>query len=179
MRFVRTSSSLSLVTCFLLATSSIARAQQTQSKTTEPDDKQDEKLAIYQVHRLGDKILALRSVRAKAFELARLATVLWKEDETHARSLFEKALNLTIPTANDAESSALSTLHRRVIALVARCDAEWAKQLIESAAKREGEDQSWPRSAVVRADSEINRAEPMMKSVLATVARARRNSLRR
>jgi len=146
-----------------LTLSSIVRAQQAQSQTstidqkqatpksgeeqppaklpTEPDDKQDAKLAVYQVHRLAEKILALRSVRAKAFEIARLAAVLWKQDETHARFLFEKALNLTIANGNDAEARALSALHRRVIALIARSDAEWAKRLIDSAAKREGEDQ--------------------------------------
>ena len=146
----------------LLTLSSIVRAQQSQSQSsttdqkqtalkrgdeqpanlpTEADDKQDVKLAVYQVHRLADKILALRSVRAKAFEIARLAALLWKQDETHARFLFEKALNLTIANGNDAEAQALSALHRRVIALIARSDAEWAKRLIDSAAKREAEDQ--------------------------------------
>lgn len=147
----------------LLTLSSIVRAQQSQSQTSkidqkqtaqkagdeqppanlpgEPDDKQDAKLAVYQVHRLAEKILALRSVRAKAFEIARLAAVLWKQDEPHARLLFEKALNLTIANGNDTEARALSALHRRVIALLARSDAEWAKRLIDSAAKREAEDQ--------------------------------------
>ena len=54
-------------------------------------DKPDAKLAVYQVHRLADKILGLRSVHAKAFEIARLASVLWKHDEPHSRVLFEKA----------------------------------------------------------------------------------------
>jgi TonB family protein len=136
----------------LLTFSSIVSAQQTALKAgdkqpppnlpKEADDKQDPKLAVYQVHRLAEKILALRSARAKAFEIARLAAVLWKQDETHARFLFEKALNLTTPNGNDPEARALSTLHRRVVALIARSDAEWAKQLIDSAAKRETEDQS-------------------------------------
>lgn len=107
----------------------------------QPDDKQDVKLAIYQVHRLAEKILALHSVRAKAFEIARLAAVLWKQDESYARFLFEKALNLTIGNGNGPEARALSALHRRVIALIARSDSEWAKRLIDSAVKRE-EDQS-------------------------------------
>ena len=105
------------------------------------DDKPDAKLAVYQVHRIGEKLLALRSVRAKAFEIARLAAVLWKQDETRARFLFEKALTLTIANGNDPEARALSVLHRRVIALIARSDAEWAKRLIDSATKREAEDQ--------------------------------------
>src|SRR5262245_5225249 len=109
--------------------------------SSEPDDKEDAKLAVYQVHRLGDKILALRSVRPKAFEIARLASVLWKQDETHARFLFEKALTLTTANGNDSEARALSTLHRRIIALIARNDAEWAKRLIDSAAKREAEEE--------------------------------------
>jgi TonB family protein len=147
----------------LLTLSPVVRAQQPSSQTstvdrkqtarklvdeqprvdlpTEPDPSHDAKLAIYQVHRIADKILALRSVRAKAFEVARLASVLWKQDEPQARSLFEKALNFTLANGNDAEARALSTLHRRVIALIARSDAEWAKRLIDSAAKRESEDQ--------------------------------------
>lgn len=143
----------------MLAFSAVVRAQQSQSPTivqkqtaltvgnkrppanfpAESDDKQDTKLAIYQVHRLADKILALRSVRAKAFELARLASVLWKQDESHARVLFEKALTLTIANGNDNDARALSALHRRVIALIARNDVEWAKRLIDAAAKRETE----------------------------------------
>src|SRR5262245_28074980 len=125
-----------------LAGSSIVRGQQLAvNRSTDPDDNQDAKLAVYQVHRLGERLLALRSVRAKAFEVARLASMLWKQDEPHARVLFEKALNLTIANGNDSDARALSTLHRRVIALIARSDAEWAKRLIDSAAKREGEDQ--------------------------------------
>jgi len=110
--------------------------------TKDTDDKPDPKLAVYQVHRLAEKILALRSVRAKAFEIARLASVLWKQDEPHARLLFEKALNLTLANGNDPEAMALSALHRRVITLIARSDAEWAKRLMDSAAKRESGDEN-------------------------------------
>ena len=143
----RVKPALSTVIVILLIFSSIVRAQlghtpPNPNLPAESADKQDAKLAVYQVHRLGEKILALRSVRAKAFELARLASMLWKQDETHARFLFEKALNLTIANGNDPEARTLATLHRRVIALVARSDAEWAKRLIDSAAKREGEEQS-------------------------------------
>lgn len=106
---------------------------------SEVDDRRDAKLAVYQVHRLADRILALRSVRAKAFELARLASALWKQDEAHARILFEKALNLTITNGNDGESRALLTLHRRIIAIIARSDAEWAKRIMDAAAKREAD----------------------------------------
>jgi TonB family protein len=132
----------------LLFTSYVVNAQQTARRldaqppgnlTSEPDDKQNTKLAVYQVHRLAEKILSLNDVRVKALEVARLAAVLWKNDEAHARSLFEKALNLTIPNGNEPEARALSTVHRRVIALIARNDAEWAKRLIDSAAKREGD----------------------------------------
>ena len=155
---------LSSLLIVLFTFSSIVRAQQAQSQTStidqkqatpkpgdeqppaklpnEPDDKHDAKLAVYQVHRLAEKILALRSVHAKAFELARLAAVLWKQDETHARFLFEKALNLTIANGNATEARALTILHHRVIALLARSDAEWAKRLIDSAVNREAEDQS-------------------------------------
>src|SRR5829696_5166316 len=115
---------LSSLLVSLITLSSIVEAQQSQSQTltidrkhttlkpgdeqpparlaAEPDDKQDVKLAVYQVHRLAEKILALQNVRVKAVETARLAVVLWKNDETHARFLFEKALNLTIANGNDS-----------------------------------------------------------------------------
>lgn len=121
----------------LLTISSVVKAQQSQS----PDDKYDAKLAIYQVDRLADKILALRSVPTKAVEVARVAAVLWKYDQEQARVLFEKALSLTIANGNDQEQRALSISHRRVIALIARNDAEWAKRLIDAAAKRDLEDE--------------------------------------
>jgi TonB family protein len=153
----------SILLLILLTFSMSVRAQQSQSSSSpieqkqtalkagekhpssnfpkDADDSHDPKLAVYQVHRLAEKILALRSVRAKGFEIARLAAVLWKQDESHARFLFEKALNLTTANGNDSEGRALSTLHRRVIALIARTDAEWASRLIDSAARREGQDQ--------------------------------------
>ena len=128
----------------LVTLSPVLSAQQSPTK---PDDKPDAKLAVYQVHRLAEKILAIRNVRVKAFEIARLAAVLWKQDEPHARSLFEKALTLTLANGDDPEARALSALHRRVIALVARSDSEWAKRLIDSAAKREGDQASKKFSA--------------------------------
>jgi TonB family protein len=134
---------LSSLIVTLLTLSSVVKAQQQTAKlSSEPGDTYDAKLAVYQVHRLAEKILALRSVDTKALETARLAAVLWKYDETHARFLFEKAVNLTIANGNGREARALSILHRRVIALIARSDAEWAKRLLDSAAKRESEDQS-------------------------------------
>ena len=150
---------LSSLLVVLLAVVSLVRAQEYRSQALPADQKQiaskagdkeprpaltnevgseeDAKLAVYQVHRLAEKILDLRSVRAKAVELARLASALWKHDEPHARSLFEKALNMTVANGSDREARALSILHRRVIAQVARSDPEWAKRLIDTAAKRE------------------------------------------
>ena len=161
---------LSSVILTVLTLSLIVRAQESQSQrstldqkqiallpgaeqrpaklASEPGNKPDAKLAVYQVHRLAEKILALRSVHTKAVEIARLAAVLWKHDETHARFLFEKALNWTIANGTGREARDLSILHRRVIALIARSDAEWAKRLIDSAAKRESEDQSSKTSSV-------------------------------
>ena len=172
---------LSSVILTVLTLSSIVKAQESQSPrstldqkqialkpgaeqppaklASEPGDKPDAKLAVYQVHRLADKILALRSVHTKAVEIARLAAVLWKHDETHARFLFEKALNLTIANGTGREARALSILHRRVIALIARSDADWAKRLIDSAAKRESEDQSSKTSSVTNIGTALDLLE--------------------
>jgi TonB family protein len=144
---------LSSLLLTLLALSSIVKAQQQialkpgaehppPTLSNEPDSKPDAKLAVYQVHRLADKILELRSVPIKAVEVGRLASVLWNYDEAHARFLFAKAVDLTIANENDPERRALAIAHRRVIALIARNDAAWAKRLIDAAAKRESEGQS-------------------------------------
>ena len=147
----------------LVAFSTIVRAQQSQAQTltparkqtslnstdkqlspteaNEPDDSEDFKLSLHQVQRVAEKILELRSVRTRAFEIARLADVLWKRDEPYARLLFEKALSMTVVNGSDVEARAMSVLHRRVIALIARSDAEWAKRLIDSASKHEAEEQ--------------------------------------
>lgn len=162
--FVIQKSAKQILSCLiltLLSLSSIAKAQQSQLPTPPLDQRQvavrpgegeppgnlstqpeDAKLALYQVYRLAEKILALRSAPTKAVEVARLAALLWKHDETQARFLFEKALSLTIANGNDPEQRALSISHRRVIALIARNDAEWAKRLIDAATKRDREDQT-------------------------------------
>src|SRR4051812_30318371 len=98
----RVKPALATLLVILFTLSSAVKAQEPVAILT-PDDKQDVKLAVYQVHRLAEKILAVRSVRVKAFETARLAAVLWKQDEPEARLLFEKAINLTIANGNDPE----------------------------------------------------------------------------
>ena len=114
----RVKSLLSGLVVVFVTLSSIARAQQPQSQPStadqkrtaskrfeaqpptnslaEPDSSHDAKLLVYQVHRIAEKILALNSVRAKAFEMARLAGLLWEQDEPYARSLFERALELQL-----------------------------------------------------------------------------------
>lgn len=187
---------LSSLLVVLLALVPLVRAQEYRSQAPSADQKQivskagdkeprsalpnevgnaeDAKLAVYQVHRLAEKILALRSVRAKAFELARLASALWKHDEPHARSLFEKALNITVANGRDPEARALSISHRRIMALVARSDPDWAKRLIDAAEKREAGDQGSKASG----DTNITTARGLLEEDPTVAAQFAERSLK-
>jgi len=90
--------------------------------------------AVYLVHGLAEKILALKDVKTKTIGSARLANLLWKDDELYSRSLFDKALSMT--TGDGIDSKLQASLRRRIIAQIARRDPGWAKRLIEAATQK-------------------------------------------
>lgn len=104
--------------------------QETQAE--EASDEVD--TAVYLVHGLAEKILALKSVKTKTIGIARLANLLWKDDEVYSRSLFEKALTMT--TGDGIDSKLQASLRRSIIALIARRDPAWANRLIEAATQK-------------------------------------------
>lgn len=110
----------------------------------------DNSSTLYLAHGLADKILSLRNVQARSLGAARIADVLWTQDEQYARVLFEKALSVTSSLENkDADPRLLSSLRRSVTTIIARRDSDWAKRLIDDAAQTgDSEQDSKMRSAM-------------------------------
>jgi TonB family protein len=154
--------SISLLVILLLLVLTPARAQIEQGpllssrRTEKPDIRGSETViadpasTLYLARSLANKILSLRDIRAKSIGVARMADVVWSNDEPYARSLFEKALSATSNQQdNSADIKLLPGLRRRVIVILARRDSEWAKRLIDAAAQTgDSEQDSKTRSAM-------------------------------
>jgi hypothetical protein len=80
---------------------------------------------------VAEKLLALDSVQIKSNGLARLASLIWKQDQEYARVLFEKALAVTNPQTKPSDGR-LKIIQRNVISVIATKDPEWAKRLIDA-----------------------------------------------
>lgn len=95
---------------------------------------QQKKLAILRVAGFSEEFLALNNVLIKAQALARLADLLWKEDEPSARRLLSKALDLSAPQSGttSAERQELGRARRAVLNIIARRDVAWAKRVIDA-----------------------------------------------
>jgi TonB family protein len=115
---------------------------------------------IYLAHSLADKILALRDVKARSLGTARIADVLWPQDEAYARMLFGKALGLLSDTESPtADPRLLFNLRRRVTSIIARRDFDWARVLIDSATQSgDAKQDSQMRNAM-----NINAAENLLE----------------
>lgn len=106
------------------------------SNTTSADHKDageadQRKQRISRVYSLAEAILGFHATSTKALTLARLAVLLWQDDEAYARQLFQRALDFSAPQANvsDDDSRRISTLRSRIVTLIARRDSAWAKRL--------------------------------------------------
>src|SRR5262245_31535683 len=82
---------------------------------------------------VAEKLLALDNVQTKSRALSRLASLIWKHDEEYARSLFEKALDISNPQSKPTDGR-LKLIYRDVISIIATKDPEWAKRLIDTQA---------------------------------------------
>lgn len=92
---------------------------------------------------VAEKLFAFENMQTKSIGLSRLASLIWKHDEEYARVLFEKALAITNPQANNSDGR-LKIIHRNVITVIATRDAAWAKQLID---KQTAQDEKGRNSA--------------------------------
>ncbi|MDQ3665561.1 MAG: hypothetical protein M3410_02990 [Acidobacteriota bacterium] len=91
---------------------------------------QKKALAILRVRGFAEGFLAGREAWARTVGLARLADLLWKDDEQYARALFEKALEVSGKSDVSATSNRqLASYRNAVLTLLAKRDAGWAKRV--------------------------------------------------
>jgi TonB family protein len=164
--------SISLLFVLLFSLLSPVRAQVEQgtllsSRRTEAPDKwrgetavEDRASTLYLTRGMADKILSLRDIKAKSIGVARMADVVWSQDEPYARSLFEKALSVTSNGEGNADTKLLSALRRRVIVILAHRDSEWAKQLIDGSA-RSGDS---VQDSTVRSGMNVSAAQSLLEA---------------
>lgn len=113
----------------------------------------------YLVNGVAEKLLALQDVNVRAMGVARLANVVWTQNEPYARMLFERSLDIASAPAKDGDVRQLSPLRRNVIAIIARRDSEWAKRLIDSAFQKEPSDQDLKARSVTNLSTALNLLE--------------------
>lgn len=104
----------------------------TSSSATRKEAAADErKQRLSRVYSLSETILAFRDPPLRALNLARLAALLWQEDEPYSRRLFQRALDLSAPQLNvsDDEARRLLTRRARIVSLIAHRDSAWAQRL--------------------------------------------------
>lgn len=112
------------------------------------------KLLLPRVYAFTDQFLALRDIRIKVRAVARLADLLWKDDEPYARQLFSKSLELcslkSEPSSMDKQATA--RLRREVIAIIAKRDPNLAKHLIDGVEETQGADKAARADERMQAD---------------------------
>lgn len=81
---------------------------------------------------INQAILSFRDTKVSAYAQAQVADISWKLDQAFARTLFRHALNLLEPDKRDKKNDAYAKTaqRRKVIALIGRHDAKWAKTLL-------------------------------------------------
>lgn len=78
------------------------------------------------------RVLDIRNPRASAMSLAQIADLIWKTDEGYARDLFLLSLNkLSVNEENQSSGPSISATNRRIVALIAKHDKNWAKALLD------------------------------------------------
>ena len=88
---------------------------------------------VYRVHGFVDRVQDFRDLGTRIKTLARLADLLWKDDEPYARQLFLKAIDLTAAKSDSSskESESLAELRLSVLAVLAGRDPALVKRLVE------------------------------------------------
>jgi hypothetical protein len=167
---------LALCTLAVFALSHSAFAQQPSQKVTGPPKDsvavsnsesdpvaQQHKIAVQRVSAFADHVLAFNKVEVKAWALARLADLLWKEDEPYARQLFSKSLDVCAPKSGSTptEIQTAGLIRRDIIDVIATRDANWAKRLIDANSTAYGNDEA---RASARMDANFSTAYDLLKS---------------
>ena len=134
-----------LLVLIIVLASQIAFAQQPAKKAEADFDKpvvtsssakkeaaaDERKQRLTRIYNLSETILVFRDPPIRALTLARLAALLWQEDEPYSRHLFQRALDLSAPQSNlaDSEGKRVSTRRGRIVSLIAQKDSAWAQRL--------------------------------------------------
>lgn len=92
--------------------------------------------ALQRVRGFAEQFLEMKRADIKVVSVARLADLLWKDDEGSARQLFTKALELCSPKGGDppTEVAAKTRLRRNVLSIIVKRDAALVKRLIDEEA---------------------------------------------
>src|SRR6266849_2064988 len=101
---------------------------------------------IVRVHGFVNRVLDFRDLDTKVMTLARLAELLWKDDEPYARQLFIRAIDLT-SVKDDQSHNQLTSLARlrvNVLALLAQRDASLAKRINDTTSEKGKTDTAEP-----------------------------------
>ncbi|MBD0371545.1 MAG: energy transducer TonB [Pyrinomonadaceae bacterium] len=152
---LRRTSLCTLIFCCLSNLTFAGGIIQREPQSSDPQSKP----SLYRVCGLAEKTLALKDVTAKTMGAALIAGALWREDETYARQLFQKALAFT--TVSDTENQTLlSGLRQKVLVLVAKHDALWAKRLIDSSGGSSSESLSQRRETNIETARGLINVEP-------------------
>lgn len=107
---------------------------------SERDDRQQTRLFnVIQVKKFAQYALGFQDLRIKVTTVARLADLIWNDDEDFARQLFSKALDACLvaesePSNTDEQRNKrlVASLRRQIIGSISHRDANWAKRLIDS-----------------------------------------------
>jgi hypothetical protein len=117
--------------------------------------------ALQRVRGFEAQLLELKRADVRVVSVARLADLLWKDDESAARQLFTKALEMCSPKGGDppAEASSKANLRRNVLSILVKRDAALVKRLIDEEA--DGSDEA---GAAARALTDFKIAYDFLKT---------------
>jgi hypothetical protein len=115
---------------------SASTPNQTKPGADQKEADEAKSIAILLAQGLTNKLLTFTDTRTKAIAIAQIAGQLWTVDEAFARTLFDKALQVTKP-ANSNDARTLTGTRRTIISLIAKRDRESAQRLIDQATETE------------------------------------------
>lgn len=117
--------------------------------------------ALQRVRGFAEQFLEMKRADIRVMSVARLADLLWKDDETTARHLFSKALEMCSPKGGDsaAETTSKAGLRRNVLSIFVKRDAALVKSLIDEGA--DGPDEG---SSAARTETDFKIAYDFLKS---------------
>lgn len=117
--------------------------------------------ALQRVRGLEAQFLEMKRADVRVVSVARLADLLWKDDEVTARQLFSKALEMCAPKGGDppAEAASKATLRRNVLSILVKRDAVLVKRLIDEEAQDSDE-----AGATARAGTDFKIAYDFLKT---------------